>query len=164
MSLLLALLTFVLVVVSILMVLLILMQRAKSDGGVGAALGGGIAEATLGGEAGNVLSKATTYGAVLFFVLAFALYLGRIYQNRSAAAENVGPALPSLAPANPALPGTDTLPNPGAPAPELEGMPTPDAGAPASPPATDMPAPQGGTGTEGGAANPEPAEPAPATP
>lgn len=108
MSLLLTLLTFVLVVISLLMVLLILMQRAK-DGGVGAALGGGIAEATLGGEAGNVLSKATTYGAVLFFVIAFGLYLGRIHQDRTAKAEPA-PAMPSLAPANSTLPDSLTLP------------------------------------------------------
>jgi len=144
MSVILALLTFVLVVISLLMVLLILMQRAKSDGGVGAALGGGIAEATLGGEAGNVLSKATTWGAVLFFVIAFGLYLGRIHQDRVAKAAPA-PALPSLAPATPSsdslsLPSLDTP----ATTPPVEGSslltPPAESTAPALPPAETVPA------------------------
>jgi preprotein translocase subunit SecG len=79
MSIVLSIFTFVLVVVSLLMVLVILMQRAKSDGGVGAALGGGMAEAAFGAESSNVLSRTTEYGAVVFFVLSFLLYLGNLH-------------------------------------------------------------------------------------
>ncbi|MDR1011487.1 MAG: preprotein translocase subunit SecG, partial [Opitutaceae bacterium] len=68
----------VLIFVSAIVVLLVLMQRAKNDGGVGAAMGGGMAEATFGADTSNVLSKATIRGSIIFFVLAFLLYLGYI--------------------------------------------------------------------------------------
>jgi preprotein translocase subunit SecG len=79
-----------------------LAQKAKSDGGVGAAMGGGMTEAAFGADTSNVLSKATIYAAVAFFVIAFSLYLGRIYERKhaTAAANN---ALPTIAvPAAPA--------------------------------------------------------------
>lgn len=98
-------LTFVLVFVSLLLILLVLMQRAKSDAGMGAAMGGGMAEATFGAETGNVLSKATINGAIVLFVLSFALYLGRIYQHTHSGASQRSmvdiavPAKPVPAPA-----------------------------------------------------------------
>ncbi len=73
-------LTFALIGVSSLLVLVVLMQKTK-DGGMGAALGGGATESAFGHETGNVLSKATIYAAIAFFVLSFALYLGRIYEK-----------------------------------------------------------------------------------
>ena len=73
MSIVLGILTFVLILVSLFIVLVVLAQKSK-DGGMGAALGGGAAEAAFGAETGNVLSKSTIYAAVMFFVLAFALY------------------------------------------------------------------------------------------
>ncbi|HYP16962.1 MAG TPA: preprotein translocase subunit SecG [Opitutus sp.] len=94
MSILLGILTFVLIIVSILLVLIVLMQRAKNDGGMGAAMGGGVAEATFGADTGNVLSKATINLAIAFFILAFGLYLGRIYQRTHATP--TGDALPSI--------------------------------------------------------------------
>jgi preprotein translocase subunit SecG len=63
---------------------------------MGAAMGGGMAEATFGADTGNVLSKATINAAIVFFVLSFALYLGRIYEGKHAAAA-AGGALPSIA-------------------------------------------------------------------
>src|SRR5258705_12952191 len=101
MSILLGILTFILILVSLFLILVVLMQKSK-DGGVGAALGGGATEAAFGADTSNVLSKSTIYAAILFFVLAFALYLGRIYERKHAndAARN---ALPSIAaPAVPA--------------------------------------------------------------
>lgn len=95
MSILLNLLTAVLILVSIFLILVVLAQKAK-DGGMGAALGGGAAEAAFGAETGNVLSKSTIYAAILFFILAFTLYLGRIYERKHAAAD-AGNALPSIA-------------------------------------------------------------------
>jgi preprotein translocase subunit SecG len=101
MSIVLGILTFVLILVSIFLVLIVLMQKSK-DGGMGAALGGGAAEAAFGADTNNVLVQATKYSAILFFVLAFVLYLGRIYERTHASAA-AGKALPAIAaPAAPA--------------------------------------------------------------
>ncbi|WP_414660432.1 preprotein translocase subunit SecG [Horticoccus sp. 23ND18S-11] len=100
MSILLGLLTFILILISLFLVMVVLMQKSK-DGGMGAALGGGAAEAAFGADTSNVLSKSTIYAAVLFFILAFALYLGRIYERKHANAA-AGSALPTIAvPATP---------------------------------------------------------------
>ena len=114
MSILLGILTFVLMIISIFLVLVVLAQKAKNDGGMGAAMGGGMAEAAFGADTSNVLSKATINAAIAFFVLTFALYLGRIYQRTHATA--AGDALPTIsAPAaQPVAPAT-TAPIPGAP-------------------------------------------------
>ena len=101
MSIVLGILTFVLILVSLFIVLVVLAQKSK-DGGMGAALGGGAAEAAFGAETGNVLTTATKFSALVFFVLAFALYLGRIYESKHASTA-AGNALPSIAaPAAPA--------------------------------------------------------------
>src|ERR1043165_2094518 len=110
MSLLLGLLTGILIFVSLFLILVVLMQKSK-DGGMGAALGGGAAEAAFGADTTNVLTKATRWATILFFVLAFALYLGRIYE-RNHARPAAGSALPTItgtpAPAAPAA--TTTTP------------------------------------------------------
>ena len=54
MSVLLAILTVILVFVSLFLILVVLAQKSK-DGGMGAALGGGAAEAAFGAETSNVL-------------------------------------------------------------------------------------------------------------
>jgi preprotein translocase subunit SecG len=95
MSILLSILTVVLIVISIFLILVVLAQKAKTDGGVGGALGGGMTEATFGADTGNVLSKATINAAIAFFVLSFVLYLGYIYQRKHAAAA-AGSALPTI--------------------------------------------------------------------
>ena len=95
MSIVLGILTFILILVSLFIVLVVLAQKSK-DGGMGAALGGGAAEAAFGAETGNVLSKSTIYAAILFFILAFALYLGRIYESKHASVA-AGSALPTIA-------------------------------------------------------------------
>ena len=95
MTLIIAIFTFILIIVSLFMVLLVLMQKAKNDGGMGAALGGGAAEATFGADTGNVLTKATINAAVAFFVLSLLLYLGHIYVRNNAAAE-AATALPTI--------------------------------------------------------------------
>lgn len=94
MSILIGIATFILILISIFMVLVVLAQKAKSDGGVGAAMGSGVTEATFGAETGNVLTKATINAAVAFFVLSFLLYLGHIWQRNHGAAE--GGALPTI--------------------------------------------------------------------
>src|SRR5580658_10304477 len=85
MSILLDIFTVVLLVTSFILIMLVLAQKAKSDGGMGAAMGGGMAEATFGADTGNVLSKATINASIVFFVLSFALYLGRIYEGKHTA-------------------------------------------------------------------------------
>ncbi|MFY9922986.1 MAG: preprotein translocase subunit SecG [Opitutaceae bacterium] len=119
MSILLGICAFVLILTSIVLILLVLAQKAKSDGGMGAAMGGGVAEATFGADTGNVLSKATINASILFFVLSFLLYLGRIYEGKHSASS--GGSLPTFsAPASATAPKTQT----GAPAPAKAG-PTP---------------------------------------
>lgn len=125
MSLLLGIFTFILILVSLFLVMVVLMQKSK-DSGMGAALGGGAAEAAFGADTSNVLSKSTIYAAVIFFVLAFALYLGRIYERNhaktaagSALPTIAAPATPPAAPASatPAPVATKTGEAPAAPAP-----------------------------------------------
>ena len=118
MDLLITIFTFVLILVSLFLVLLVLMQKAKNDGGMGAALGGGATEATFGADTGNVLTKATINSAVAFFVLSLFLYLGNIYVRNNAVAE-AGSALPDIA--APATQGAfSTEPAPSVIAPPLD--------------------------------------------
>ncbi len=117
MSILIGIATFILILVSLFMVLVVLAQKAKSDGGVGAAMGSGVTEATFGAETGNVLTKATINAAIAFFVLSFLLYLGHIWQRNHVQAD--GGALPTItAPATPPPAAADAtaLPAVGLPA------------------------------------------------
>lgn len=106
MSILIGIFTFVLILVSVFLVLVVLAQKAKTDGGMGATLGGGATEAAFGADTGNVLTKATQYAAVIFFVLTFGLYLAHIYQAKHTTKSIEGqlpviavPAAPAAAPA-----------------------------------------------------------------
>ncbi len=130
MSIVIWLLTFVLVLLSVFLVLVVLMQKSKSDGGVGAALGGGMTEATFGADTGNVLATLTRNGAIAFFVISFGLYLAHIYQHRT---ERTKTTLPTISvPATPATAPAAAVPAVTLPAPEA---------APAAPaPATTEPA------------------------
>src|SRR5437763_16844869 len=100
MSVLLTIFTFILILVSLFLALIVLMQKSE-DGGMGEALGGGAAEAAFGADTSHVLSKSTIYSAIIFFVLAFVLYLGQIYNHNHARAA-AGSALPSIAAPAPA--------------------------------------------------------------
>ena len=146
MSIVLGILTFILILVSIFLVLIVLAQKSK-DGGMGAALGGGAAEAAFGAETANVLTKATKYSAILFFVLAFALYLGRIYERKMAAGAAgsalptiAAPAAPAAAPATAPATGTAAAPAVSVPATTAPAATTPAATTPAAPtPAPEQP-------------------------
>ncbi len=94
MSIVIGVLTFILVLTSIFLVMIVLMQRAKTDGGIGAAMAGGATESAFGAETNNVLSGATIKGAIIFFVLSFGLYLANVHQAKNRAAENA--ALPTV--------------------------------------------------------------------
>jgi len=141
----LAILTVILILVSLFLVLVVLAQKSK-DGGMGAALGGGAAEAAFGAETSNVLSKSTIYAAVLFFVLAFIVYLGRIYEQKHP--NTAGGALPAIsAPTSPVTAPVTTAPAPGGsattPAPAVSIPLTPSSKSPAAatPPANSTAAP-----------------------
>lgn len=97
MSLLLGIFTFILILVSLFMMLVILMQRSKNDGGLGSALGGGMAESTFGADTNTVLFNATRNAAIAFFVLSFGLYLGHLWVRNHT--EGVTDGLPEVAPA-----------------------------------------------------------------
>jgi preprotein translocase subunit SecG len=122
MSILLDIATVVLLLTSFILIMLVLAQKAKSDGGMGAAMGGGMAEATFGADTGNVLSKATINASIVFFVLSFALYLGRIYEGKHSASS--GGALPSI-----------SVPMSAAPSKAPAGVALPPAAAPSPAPA-----------------------------
>jgi preprotein translocase subunit SecG len=64
------LLTFVLVLVCAALILLVLIQLPKKEAGMGVAFGGGATDALFGAGSGTVLTKATKYSAIAFFVLA----------------------------------------------------------------------------------------------
>ena len=72
---------FLLIIISLFLVLVVLMQRANSDGGLGTAFGSNITESAFGTEAGNVMTKITKISFVIFFVVAFALYLAILAQH-----------------------------------------------------------------------------------
>ncbi len=148
MSIILTLLTGVLIIVSLFIILVVLAQKSK-DGGMGATLGGGAAEAAFGAETGNVLSKSTIYAAVIFFILAFGLYLGRIYERKHAGA--AGGSLPVIA-APAALP---------APIPASTATPAAGSGVsiPTAAPATSAPAAPADATPAAGAATPAPEQP-----
>jgi preprotein translocase subunit SecG len=107
-----SLLTFVLILVSLFMVLVILMQRGNSNSGMGSAFGGGVAESAFGAETTNILTRATKWSAVAFFVIALSLYL--MYMSRQgsqATLDDTAPPEMSMmeapAPATPAGPVAD---------------------------------------------------------
>ncbi|TAG27941.1 MAG: preprotein translocase subunit SecG [Verrucomicrobia bacterium] len=120
MSIVIWLLTFVLVLISIFLVLIVLAQKSKSDGGVGAALGGGMTEATFGADSGNVLATLTRNGTIAFFVICFGLYLAHIHRHT---ATKEGLSLPAIPAAAEALPAS--TPEAAVAAPSLETAPAP---------------------------------------
>lgn len=93
MSFVIALLYILLVPLSIFLVLVVLMQKSKSDGGLGAALGGGASEAAFGPDTSNVLATITRNSTIAFFVICFALFLVQIARHTE---QTAGEALPAI--------------------------------------------------------------------
>ncbi len=88
--------------------LLILMQLPKKEAGLGgAAFGGGAVDALIGAGAGNVLTKATKYSAIAFFVLIVSLSL---LHSRNAR-RNVTDVSNQIEAQQAAAPATATAPN-----------------------------------------------------
>jgi len=136
----------------------VLLQKPK-EGGLGGVLGGGMGEAVLGADAGNILIKATAFLGTIFIVntLVLANLTAREHkkslmsgvaapapvQNQALPFPNAVPAPAAEAPAAPA-PAAETPAAPATPAPapaaEAPAAPAPAAEAPAAP-ATPAPAP-----------------------
>jgi preprotein translocase subunit SecG len=102
------------VIVALLMVFVILMQRTKQDG-LGAAFGGGFTDSIFGAQTSNILTKATSWFAAIFFILS--IVLGYLYSHRNTSTIiekdlSITPPPAATAPANPTAP---IPPVPGAP-------------------------------------------------
>lgn len=111
MTILIAIVTFILIIISALLILVVLAQKTK-DGGMGAALAGGMTESTFGAETGNVLSRATRNLSIAFFVLCFVLYLGHLHLRKDHGSSQA--ALPTIA-----APAATQTPANAAPAPAV---------------------------------------------
>ncbi len=88
--------SFSMVLLCIVLVFFVLMQKPNADAGMGASLGGGAAESAFGGEASNMLTKLTVRAVVLYFILAFCLYLGYIYAANPAETAETKPTTESV--------------------------------------------------------------------
>jgi preprotein translocase subunit SecG len=103
------LLTAVLVLDCIFLVFLVLVQLPKKEAGMGQAFGGAATDALFGAGSGNVLTKATKWGAAIFFVLAIMLTIMGTYKTTSGTggrlqkimSENKPDTLPAAKPATP---------------------------------------------------------------
>jgi len=136
------LLTAALVLTCIALVLLVLIQLPKKEAGLGLAFGGGAADALFGAGSGNVLTKATKYAAVMFFVLCIVLGVlqGRYYHRNKTEFEKAlqkdiaAPVVP--------LPATPPLTTPTPPKPTAETPATVPATAPVATTATPVVVPK----------------------
>ena len=159
MSILIGFLYVVEVVVCLLLALVVMLQKPK-EGGLGGVIGGGMAEAAFGADAGNVLIKVTIWLGAIFLVntLVLARLTSTIHtktlMNDVAAPAPIQQQLPDLpaanipapapAPAAPAPAAQPAAPAPAAPAaaPKAPAAPAPAAkpAAPAAPKAPAAPA------------------------
>lgn len=110
------------VVVCLLLALVVMLQKPK-EGGLGGAIGGGMLEASLGADAGNVLIKTTAILGAIFLAntLVLARLTSTVHSHSLMAAEGepaaeTAPTLPMAAPELPAAP-TKAPALPVAPAP-----------------------------------------------
>ena len=101
------------VIVCLLLALVVMLQKPK-EGGLGGAIGGGMLEASLGADAGNVLIKTTAILGAVFLVntLVLARLTSTVHSHSLMANETAAPvaaeapALPMAAPELPAAPAT----------------------------------------------------------
>lgn len=115
------------VVVCLLLAGIVLLQKPK-EGGLGGVIGGGMAEAAFGADAGNVLIKGTIILGTVFLLntLALARFTSTVH-SKSLMSTVEAPAPAQQAPAMPA-PAMPAAPAPAAPAPAA-----PAPAAPAAP-------------------------------
>ena len=142
------------VLVCILLAMVVMLQKPK-EGGLGGAFGGGMLEASLGADAGNVLIRTTAILGAIFLLNTLVLArLTSTVHSRSLMAREAEPAA-ETAPAAPELPAVPDVPA----APQA-----PAAPAPAAPAAAPAPAPAAPAPAAPAAPAPAPAAPAPAAP
>ena len=99
------------VLVCLLLALVVMLQKPK-EGGLGGAIGGGMLEASLGADAGNVLIKTTAVLGAVFLLntLVLARLTSTVHsrsimaQEAEPSAEQAAPALPMAAPDLPVVP------------------------------------------------------------
>ena len=152
MSILIGFLYVVEVVVCLLLALVVMLQKPK-EGGLGGVIGGGMAEAAFGADAGNVLIKVTIWLGAIFLIntLVLARLTSTIHtktlMNDVAAPAPIQQQLPELPAANipapaPAAPAPAAKPAAPAAAPKAPAAPAPAAkpAAPAAPKAPAAPA------------------------
>ena len=118
---------------SLLLIGIIMIQQNKSGGGLGA-VSGGVTEQMFGTSAGNILTKTTTWLAVIFLVstLFLGTVIGRLEKMNTSVAETLITEQPATAVPAPAT--TETKAAPVAPAA------TETKAAPVAPAATETPA------------------------
>ena len=151
MSILIGFLYVVEVLVCILLAMVVMLQKPQ-EGGLGGAFGGGMLEASLGADAGNVLIRTTAILGAIFLLNTLVLArLTSTVHSRSLMAREAEPAA-ETAPALPAAPELPAVPEVPAAAPQAPAAPAPAAPAAAPAPAPAAPAPAA------------PAAPAPAAP
>jgi preprotein translocase subunit SecG len=129
------------VVVCILLGMVVMIQKPK-EGGLGGAIGGGMMEAALGADAGNVLIRTTAILGAIFLLNTLVLArLTSTVHSRSLMARESEPVAETapVVPEAPALPETPELP--AAPAAEVPAAPAPAAPAAPAPAAPAAPAP-----------------------
>ena len=141
MSFIIGLLYVVEVIVCLLLALAVMLQKPK-EGGLGGAFGGGMLEASLGADAGNVLIRTTAILGAIFLLNTLVLArLTSTVHSRSLMAREAEPAA-ETAPALPAAPELPAVPEAApevpsapaaAPAPAAPAAPAPAPAAPAAP-------------------------------
>lgn len=138
------------VVVCLLLALVVMLQKPK-EGGLGGAIGGGMLEASLGADAGNVLIKTTAVLGAIFLLntLVLARLTSTVHSHSIMAQEGEptaeqAPVLPMAAPELPAAPdaapAVPALPAKPAAAPAVPAKPVAAPAAPAKPAAPAAPA------------------------
>ena len=117
------------VVVCLLLALVVMLQKPK-EGGLGGAIGGGMLEASLGADAGNVLIRTTAVLGAVFLIntlvlarLTSTVHSHSLMANEGEPAAQQAPALPMAAPQLPGEVATPALPTAPAKAPELPAVP-----------------------------------------
>lgn len=112
------------VIVCLMLALVVMLQKPK-EGGLGGAIGGGMLEASLGADAGNVLIKTTAILGAVFLLntlvlarLTSTVHARSVMANEAEPSAQQAPALPAAAPELPvsAPAAAPELPAPVAPA------------------------------------------------
>jgi preprotein translocase subunit SecG len=131
-------LTAVMVLDCIFLVMLVLIQLPKKEAGMGQAFGGAATDALFGAGSGNVLTKATKWGAGIFFGLAIALTIMGTYKSSSGGSGRLQRIMQENKPAAVVPPPTTAVPNT-TPSTAVPNVPAP-GGNIGNPPAQNVPA------------------------